>query len=121
MIEDKLLRCPQCASPTEQIREGRVSGTRCPKCGWSVVTTETDAIDRDATLYEVRIIHSDYHNEAQVKTVARMLGVNFLQARRLLHEKDPLVFQGRAREVLRIKADMEKMHIPYSILPSFDW
>jgi hypothetical protein len=70
----------------------------------------------------VRVLHSDYHNESQVKTVARILGVNFLQARRLLQkEEDSLVFQGKAREVLRIKAELEKVRIPYSIAPSFSW
>lgn len=121
MIEDKLLRCPQCASPTEQIREGRVSGTRCPKCGWSVVTTETDAIDRDASTYQVRVRHSDFHNETQVKTVARLAGINFLQARRLLQEEDPIVFQGGAREVLRVKAELDQAHLLHSITPSFNW
>lgn len=120
-MEDNVFRCPQCASPTEQIREGRVSGVRCPRCGWSVVTTETDAIDRDVATYEVRIENSDFHDKAQVKIVSHMLGINFLQATRLLQEDKPLVYRGNAREVQRIKSELETNHISLSVTPPFHW
>jgi hypothetical protein len=100
-------------------QEGSVQGLFCKSCGGYLVTTHIPAIQLDETDYEVRATGADFHNEAHVKAVADVSGRNFLGARRLLQEKEPLVCRGKAPEVARAQDVLSAAGVGVQILPPF--
>jgi hypothetical protein len=119
--EPSVIACEKCGSPTEVVREGRTQGLRCTKCDWSVVTTYTRPIQLDGTLYEVRLVHGDYKSARHVKAIAHVTGVNFLAARRLLREAHPVVFNGKAEDAGRARAELVDVGITVEIRPDYPW
>ena len=113
--------CEKCGSPIEVFREGRTQGLRCTRCNWSVVTTYTPPIQLDLTIYEIRISKGDYQDERQVKAIAHLAGVNFLNARKLLLETNPIVFKGDALHVASVRDALAAVNIEISIEPKFPW
>ena len=112
-------RCAQCGGDLEARAEGRVQGLFCQRCGWAVVTSRFSAIELDQTDYEVQAIGGDLHNQAHVKAVAEVSGRNFLGARKLLQESEPLVYRGKALEVARIAAVLTAAGLGVQIVPPF--
>ncbi|MFN4291833.1 MAG: hypothetical protein ACK4E7_13275 [Permianibacter sp.] len=111
--------CEKCGAQAELRQEGSTQGIYCTKCDWAVVTTFIPEIKKDATKYEVRISGGDAHNEQQVKAVAAISGVNFLAAKKLLQELEPVVFAGRAVKVVEVRDVLEKAGITCRISPEF--
>jgi hypothetical protein len=114
-------RCEKCGGELEYRREGSVQGLYCKQCGWQVVTTYIPEIEVDETDYEVRARGGDFHNEAHVKAVADVSGRNFLGARKLLQESEPLVFRGKAPGVARVREVLGAAGIAYRIAPPFPY
>jgi DNA-directed RNA polymerase subunit RPC12/RpoP len=114
-------RCPECGACTEVIKEGRTVGTQCTNCNWSVVTTYIPPIEQDAVIYTVRIASGNPHNQQQIKLIAQLADCNFLQARKLMQEKETAVFQGRASQILAVKQSLMNANFSVSIEPYFKW
>lgn len=112
-------RCTQCGGELEPRREGSTQGLFCKHCGWSVVTTYIPAILLDQTIYEIRLVSGDFHDERHIKAVAEVSGRNFLGARQLLQERDPLIYTGKAVDVARAEAVLIAAGIGVQIVPPF--
>ena len=115
------LRCPECGASTEAIKEGRTVGTRCTNCGWSVVTTHIPQIEQDTTVYAVRVMSVDPHDKQQVMLIAQLTNCNFLHARKLMQKTEPIVFRGRAPQVLAVKQSLIRANLAVAIEPEFRW
>ena len=76
-------------------RERSVQGLFCKQCGWHFVTTYISAVQLDETNYEVHACGGDYRNESHIKAVSELSGRNFLGARQLLQQHDPVVLMIR--------------------------
>jgi hypothetical protein len=114
-------RCDACGGELEFRREGSVQGYYCKNCGWSVVTTYIPEVELDETIYQVRVSGADYHNEAQVRAVASAAGTNFIEARRLLKDDPhPLIFEGRANQVVKARAALVAVGLRFAISPQFN-
>jgi hypothetical protein len=98
---------------------GNVQGLFCKNCDGYLVTTHIPALLVDETDYEVRATGGDFHNEAHVKAVAEISGRNFLGARKLLQESEPLIYKGKAPEVARAEAALTAAGVGTQILPVF--
>ena len=103
------------------IHEGSTQGMMCPSCNWSVVTTRIPEIQLDFTSYEVRISGGDYHNEKHVKALAKIANINFLAARKLLQEEQPLVYAGKASDIVKIREALIVDGLQCAITPDFRW
>lgn len=112
-------RCSQCGGELEARAEGRVQGLFCKHCGWAVITSRFPAIEFDQTDYEIRAIGGDFLNKVHVKAVAEITGRNFLGARKLLQETEPLVYRGQAPEVARFAAVLTAAGLGVQIVPPF--
>ena len=110
-------RCTQCGGELISRQEGSVQGLFCDSCGWSVVTTYISPMLLDETLYEVRAMGGDFHNDAHIKAVAEVSGRNFLGARKLLQESEPLVYKGHAPDVARVEAILTAAGLGVRIRP----
>lgn len=113
--------CEKCRGKAELRHQGSTQGIYCTQCDWAVVTTFFPEIKKDMTQYEVRITYGDASDESQIKAVASIAGINFLAARKLLKEPQPLVFSGRAVKVLEVKKDLEAVGLTCLISPEFNY
>jgi hypothetical protein len=113
--------CERCGGPTEFRREGSTEGTYCTRCDWSVVTTYIPEILRDDTAYEIRARGGDHKNQEHVKVVAALANLNFLAARKLLEQTEPVVFKGEAVAVQRARESLVDAGMDYTINPKFPW
>jgi len=110
-------RCSQCGGELELRQEGSVQGLFCGNCDWYCVTSNLPSIELDHTEYEVRTAGGDVHNQAHIKAVAEVSGRNFLGARKLLQETEPLVYKGKAPEVARAEAVLAAAGLGVQIRP----
>lgn len=114
-------RCEKCGEETESRREGSVQGLFCRSCGWRAVTTYIPAIYLDETEYEVRLCDADHHNRQHIKAVAQVSGQNFLAARELLQQHDPVVFRGKAPDVRRALDTLAAAGVGHRIAPPYPY
>ena len=121
MMDQSSIACEKCGSPTEVFREGRTQGVRCTQCDWSVVTTYTPPIQLDRAIYEVRIEHGDYQDAKQIKVIAHVIGGNFLSARDILKNGQPVVFTGDAQHVRQVCDSLLAVGVVVAVHPAFPW
>lgn len=114
-------KCEACGGEVEFRREGSTQGYYCKRCGWAVVTTYIPPIELDETKYQVRIADANYQDEKQVKAVSSVSGLNFLQARKLLQQKNPVVFEGEAPKVLKARDALIMAGLHCDISPPFSY
>ncbi|MDD1149602.1 MULTISPECIES: hypothetical protein [Pseudomonas] len=112
--------CERCGERLEVFSENSSKGSRCPGCGWSVVTTDIPGIKIDETKYEVKC-GGDYKNKDHIKAVSEVVGCNFVVAREILKKDLSLVFVGQAVEVLRVKGVLLSAGVYCVISPEFKW
>ena len=113
--------CEVCGGEVEFRREGSTQGLYCKNCDWALVTTYIPKIDLDETIYRIRITESDFHDENQVRAVATISGVNFIAARKLLQEKNPIVLEGEASKVKQAKQRLIDAGLRFEIFPEFNY
>ena len=112
-------RCPECGGELAARQKGSTLTVFCQLCPWCVATTNIPAIRTDMTKYEIRITGGDVHKKEHIKTVAAIAVVNFLEARKLLQEKEPVIFAGRAVKVAEARDALRAVGIACSITPEF--
>jgi hypothetical protein len=111
--------CEECGGEVEFRRQGSIQGLFCTHCGWSVVTTFIPEIKLDRSIYTVRVRTADFHNAGHVRAVASVASLNFPAARRLLQEEAPVIYQGMAPEVVRVRAVLADAGLATEITPVF--
>lgn len=112
-------RCEACGCSLDYRREDRAQGRFCQRCDWSVATTFFSAIDIDETRYDIRLRGGDPYNGLHVAAVAKVSGQGFAAVRHLLHDNDPLVFSGKATDVVKARALLAAAGLQWEILPPF--
>lgn len=113
--------CPNCDTILEDFIEGSSMGQRCPSCGWSLVTTYTPPILEDDREYTITILASNSTDPATLKTISRLVGCNYIAARRLVLDAPKALFVGCASDVLERKAILESAGVLVSISPEFPY
>lgn len=114
-------KCEACGSGLEFRRESSTQGFYCKNCDWSLVTTYIPPIDVDDTVYCVRLSGGDFHNEAQIRAVAAASSLNFIAARKLLQQENPMVFEGDAPKVKQIRDSLINAGLEPEIFPQFKY
>ena len=123
MSIDEQLHCDRCGNALTILHEGHAIGTFCPRCGQSVMTTHIPAIRLDQTRYSMRLTWEPTRKStvAQIQTLANATGVNVVAARRLLGTHTPLVFEGVALEILRVRDLLHAVGFNVAIEPNFNY
>ena len=86
-----------------------------------MVTSFFAEIERDSTTYEVRVLDGDPKDEGQIKVVARIANVNFMQARSLIKANNQVVFKGRAPLVAEVRDALSSAGLSVQISPEFPY
>lgn len=114
--------CPDCGGQIEIRVEGSTGGQYCMRCDWAVVTTHLPQIVYDANSYKLEIAGGDHRSEVHLRTVAQLLGVNWLEARKLLLEQVPFeILTDSATNVAKARDTLEDVGLRYTISPPFPW
>ena len=113
--------CPVCGTETRPYSEGRTTGLECPNCGWSLLTTSTPPILLDTNTYQIFLVEANSRKKNHLKAVAKAAGSNFLDARKLMKQEEPMIFEGKACEVNQIRKEFNELLIKYRIEPEFSY
>ena len=65
--------CEKCKGKMNWSIEGATQGWRCPMCGWNIITTYIEDIDRDETEYSLYIKNVTEVDVEKIKFVAKQL------------------------------------------------
>ena len=66
--------CEKCKGKMNWSIEGATQGWRCPMCGWNIITTYIEDIDRDETEYSLYIKNVTEVDAEKIKFVAKQSG-----------------------------------------------
>ena len=114
-------KCEKCGSDTEYRVEGSTEGLFCTKCDWAIVTTHIPKIAQDITRYKVFLSSADFENIDHVKAVSKVSIQNLVQARKMIQERRPLLFEGEAIEVDKVRYVLSSVGVKYEIEPNFPY
>lgn len=123
--------CEKCGEQMISIKDGRAVGMTCPHCGWGWVTSYFDPISTDNTDYSIFIKAYNPATTSNIKIIADIAGINFLQAKKLLSSgKDELVYKAKneaastmykAQHVQVIAKRLKEADIAFAIVPDFPY
>ena len=118
MSEDKKVYCEKCGTEMNYFQEMGSCGYSCPKCGWGWAATYYSPLNLDKEKYTISVLGSNDRNNASYKTVSKLLGCNYLQAR----EKIITGFSFTdvsAKEVMLILKALTAGKIEYTVDPQY--
>jgi hypothetical protein len=125
----EIILCEKCGEQMININSEHTVGMTCPKCGWGWVTSRFDPIATDETDYSVFIKPDNPAVPSNIKLIADIAGVNFLQAKKLLSSgNDELVYKAKnesastmykAQRVQAVAKKLKEAGIVFTITPEF--
>ena len=128
---NNIIICDKCGAEMIPNDQERTTGMLCPKCGWGWVTTRQDPIATDDTDYSIFIKPNNPAVPDTIKLIADIVGVNFLQAKKILSsEKDELIYKARnesastmykAQRVRAVAKRLKEAGIAFTITPDFPY
>lgn len=111
--------CEKCKTDMNWFSEDSVQGWVCSNCGWNLITTNIDEIYEDITEYSVYIKNMNGVNNEKIKSIARIAGVNFIIARKMLMESHACISKGKAPKIKDVIRELEKLNIQFEVIPKF--
>ena len=118
-MEEKVI-CEKCGNEMKPYKKDHTSGMICG-CGFGWVTTCSEAIEIDETLYEISLLRDANVSTPKIKTVSKEFAVNFLTARKMSADGQDKAFKGKATKIKEIREELDKNDIKYSIIPKFPY
>ena len=112
--------CQKCGTEMTIERCGCAITYTCPKCGWSMATTEWESIDLDKTEYVFRLAKGNQINKATLSLVSKLTGKNFIASKRAIEELE-IIHKGTARDAVAMRDFLDKNGIRYSIEPNLPY
>ncbi|MGM9979051.1 MAG: hypothetical protein ACI33J_09660 [Clostridium sp.] len=115
------MMCEKCGMNMIRINEDSVQGWSCMKCGWNLITTNIDKIDADTTKYSIYIKATTEINKEKIKLIAKIEGVNYLIAKKMLMKDSICILEGKAQEVKKAIDKLSKSKIQLEVKPKFNY
>lgn len=113
-------RCEKCGAEMMVERCGCAVTYICPKCGWSVATTEWEPIDLDETEYVFRLAEGNAADKETLSLVSKMTGKNFIASKKAIEELD-VIYKGKARDAVEMKNKLNANGIHFTIEPDLPY
>ncbi len=115
----EIVLCKKCGNEMEYHQEKYTCGWICPVCGDGAVTTYVEPIDRDYTMYSLRVSAQNPFTDA-IKASSKVFGCNYLEARKGLLEGS-LLTSGNAREIQNKAIVLQGGSVAFQIEPVFPY
>ncbi len=98
-------------------------GPFCEKCQeFTAITTFFPEIISDQTQYTITLQHPDPDNIEHIKTLSKIMNVNFLKSKEMLSSTDIQLFQGKAYDAKDIVDLLDATStIKYKISPKYKY
>ena len=112
--------CEKCGTEMMVERCGCAVTYTCPKCGWSVATTEWEPIDLDETEYVFCLAKGNSANKETLSVVSKLTGKNFIAAKKAIEECD-IIHKGKARDAVEMREFLNKIGIHFIIEPELPY
>ena len=113
--------CEMCGTEMIPFSEDYSYGMTCPKCGWGWVTSHFEQIDLDTTDYQVVLQPGNEVKGDVLREISNILGVNYIQAKRIIENTPVTIYKGKARDVVVIIDKLDKKGIKYAVQPDFPY
>lgn len=113
------MKCEKCKKDMIQKKKGNVQGWICPVCGWNILTTYLDDIYIDNTEYSIFIKDANGINNDKIKFIAKLCGVNYIIAKKLLMTKNVYVFKAKAPIVKGVINELYNLGVKFEVKPPF--
>ncbi len=114
-------KCPKCNINLVYDRDESTITWTCPICGWGLATTYTPPIRQDTKIYTIYILQNLSPKLDQLKTLSRILAVNYIEVKKILSFKEFVLFEGKAIDVQSVKTQLENAEIEFRIVPDFNY
>jgi len=99
---------------------GGVSIT-CPNCGWEAVTTYTDPICTDQTLYSIVLLKGNEPSTEIIRAVNKVSHRNLLKSKQLIESAPQVIYEGNALKVHGMKEILDAESVLYKIEPDYPY
>ena len=129
-MNDKII-CEVCGSEMIDRSTEYTTCMECPKCGWGWATTNIAPMAEDETDYEIWLSPGNEASTANVKLIAEIAGINYLESRKLIcHETPVLLYKAhnesisslyKAQRVQIIAAKLKAAKMVFFIIPEFPY
>lgn len=113
--------CEKCKTNMIYVREKSVQGWSCPTCGWGIVTTYIDKIHQDMTEYSIFTKRVANIDKDKIKVISQIAGVNYIVAKQMLEKEGICILKAKAIDIKKAKCELEKVHIPFEVIPEFNY
>ncbi len=113
--------CPDCGHQTLAIAEGSSVVVSCSSCPWSVVTTNYDRPECDATNYDLYVAAKASLGAAEIATLAVQIGQPAVHVKDLLSKQLPLQRSLKAIAVIKLSQSLHQHGLSVVTTPPFPW
>lgn len=110
----------KCGGKAELYVQPLTAPVCCPLCQ-AVLKPEEHPIRYDYQRYRILVDTGDPADLDQVKTIAQLTNLNYLQAREILEKGGGPVFEGDALDTWGKRIELESLGLRVSIEPPFPW
>lgn len=111
-------KCPNCKNEMKVTIAGSAKNYKCESCGYAYATTIAEGIEWDIKEYTIVLEKNENVSINQIKLVSSLSALNFPKSRNLLLEGG-LLLKGRATEIKKVVALLEREGIMFIITPKF--
>lgn len=115
------MKCKKCNREMTLEINGTTQGWYCPVCGLNIVTSYIEDINIDETEYALYIKETADLDFEKIKTIAKISGVNYIEARKMLETKEMSILKAKAKEIKEAIKKLEEFRIDYCITPKFGY
>ena len=114
--------CPGCGN-AYFFREGRVQGYGCriDACDFGCTKPYYPEIIRDGTVYKIFVEDWGNNWKKSLAKVSLRLGIPIKEMRKFRDDRESHLFQGRAEEIFKVRAEFETIGLILRIDPSFKY
>lgn len=96
-------------------------GWMCPSCGWNLMTTNINEIYEDITEYSIYLRKVNEVNIEKIKFIARIAGISFTIARKMLMESNVCILKDKAPQIKKVIAKLDELEIEVEVIPEFKY
>lgn len=113
------MNCPECNNATISKVEGSSLVIECQECGWSIATSHIDPIYEDETIYSISTGPNSTTSKEALKAVSRIVGGNFISAKRLLETPGSPLIEGKAPVIKECLEALACAGVDFDVKPAF--
>lgn len=115
------IECNNCGAEMQPIDHNYASAMKCPKCGYSWVTTNYDPKKDDKTIYSIIVQPGNSHSIDTIRAISSITGLNSVAIKSALTHAPSSLLSDNAERINIIAKELESLSIAFVIDPVFPY